>query len=264
MWEVRCRIANVLSDLSPQRSLANRTDSGLEGFKLRCGGTADLRGELAAEGVLATEQLGINDAYQPVKLHERVLERRGREQDFGASLDRIPNRTGDLVALLVDVSHPVGFVDHDQIPLNFLHVVDLGLSEFIGADDDRTVLIEGIPTPLFLDGFVALRFEDERLDEELLQKLPVPLLAEGSRNDAEDSAFAFGPKLTDDESRLDSLAQADFIGQDRTTGQRRLESEQGRLDLMGIEIDSGVQKRLRELLGVVGGEAPSELMGVVL
>ena len=42
---------------------------------------------------------------------------------------------GDDVAGLVDVAQAMRFVEHDQVPIDALDIVRLGLGELVGTDD---------------------------------------------------------------------------------------------------------------------------------
>lgn len=73
-----------------------------------------------------------------------------------------------------------------------------------------------------------------------------PLLPDGGRANDDEPAFLFGPELAEDDSGFDGLAEADFIGEDDSFGEGRLEGKEGGFDLVGVEIDLGVEKGLRE------------------
>ena len=47
--------------------------------------------------------------------------------------------------------------------------------------------------------------------------------------------LAVGPALRNDDGGFDSLAEADFIGEDDTSGERRSDGEEGRVYLVGIK-----------------------------
>jgi hypothetical protein len=57
--------------------------------------------------------------------------------------------------------------------------------------------------------------------------------------------------LRGDESRLDGLAQADLVGEDRSSGQRVLEGEESGVDLMRVQVDSCLDQRAGQLARVV-------------
>ena len=80
----------------------------------------------------------------------------------------------------------------------------------------------------------------------------VPLFAEARWRDDQDAPLAFGPFLREDQARLDGLAQANFVRQQRTPRQRGAEGEQRGFDLVGVQIDLGVNERAGELLDAIG------------
>ena len=70
----------------------------------------------------------------------------------------------------------------------------------------------------------------------------------------------FGPFLREDQPGLDGLSEADLIGKDRALGQRRLESEKRRFDLVRIEIDLRIKQGASELSGIGNGMPPAQLV----
>ena len=67
-----------------------------------------------------------------------------------------------------------------------------------------------------LDGrVVGLRFQDAAGQEEFLGQLLMPLLAEVGRRDDQNAPLALRPFLREHQARLDGLAQADFVRQQR-------------------------------------------------
>ena len=74
----------------------------------------------------------------------------------------------------------------------------------------------------------------------------------------------FRPTLSDQEARLDGLAQTDLIGEDRPAGQRIAEREQGRFDLVRVEINLSIGENRRQPFDAVGRTTPRQLVGDVL
>jgi hypothetical protein len=65
---------------------------------------------------------------------------------------------------------------------------------------------------------VALGFQNQRLQAELVLQLLVPLLAQVGRDDDEDAPLALCPALGNHQARLDGLAQTHLVGQDHALG----------------------------------------------
>lgn len=76
------------------------------------------------------------------------------------------------------------------------------------------------------------------------------------------------PSLREDQARLDGLAQADLIRQQRPLRQGRIKGKQGSFDLMRIEVYLGIDQCPGEPLRAVGGapfgQLVSEVFGVVV
>lgn len=91
----------------------------------------------------------------------------------------------------------------------------------------------------------------------------MPLLSKVGWRDDEDPPLAFGPALRDDHARFDSLPQPDFVGQDGAFRQRRLEREQRRIHLVGIQVHLRINQCAGELLQAVRRTAFGQLVGEV-
>ena len=75
-----------------------------------------------AESFIVSKYPVINNACQTVKLHEIVLQGRGRqEQLFSSGQDCLQLFPHDVIGL-VDVPQTMGFIDDDQVPRNKLQV----------------------------------------------------------------------------------------------------------------------------------------------
>ena len=101
-------------------------------------------------------------------------------------------------------------------------------------------------------------------DQELLEQLLLPLLAQARRRDDQDAALALGPVLRDDDARFDRLPEADLVGEDDAVQVRRLEREEGRIDLMRLRLNLGIEKQARKFADVVVRVGTLKLVGVVL
>jgi len=65
----------------------------------------------------------------------------------------------------------------------------------------------------------------------------MPLLAQVGGHDDQDAATALGPALRDDEAGLDGFSEPDLVREDDAARQRIAAGEEGRLDLMRVEVN---------------------------
>ena len=93
---------------------------------------------------------------------------------------------------------------------------------------------------------VILRLKDQGPKTEFFEQLLRPLLPKRRRDDQEDTTLMLGTALRDDEARLDGLPEPDLVGEDRALRDRRLQCEQGRIDLMRIHLDASGRRGLCE------------------
>jgi hypothetical protein len=252
------RVGDGVSHLFAQCAFAQGGDAAaklLEGLLV-----IDAR-ELTAKAVQVTEDPPVDDADQPVQLQQGVLQRRSGQKDLGMDIgEPVPQRVGDNVAGLVDISQTVRLVVDDEVPANPTHIVDLRLCELVGADNGSVVL-EGVVDALLSPLIAALGFENDGFEGKLVLQLLIPLLAQVGRDDDQNSAAAFGPKLREHEASFDGLSQADLVGQDNTTGQGVPAGKQRRFDLMRIQIDLGIDQGVAKRLDGIPGRAPGQLPG---
>ncbi len=220
--------------------------------------------ELLAEALEVAEDLVVDDADQAEQLEERVLERRGREQELRRRRQGLLQRVGDDVGRLVDIAQPVRFVHHHQVPGRVVDVRRLVARELVRADDDVSVGLEG-PELAGLDGVVVgLRFENPARQEKLVRQLLMPLLAKVRRRNHEHSAFSLGPPLRQHQARLDGLSEPDFVGEQHATRQRRLEGEQRRVDLVRVQVDLRIDQGAGQPVVTVRRAASRQFVRVVL
>src|SRR5690606_36441955 len=118
------------------------------------------------------------------------------QQHLGVNVrQRILEGFGNDVAGLVDVAQAMRFVENDQVQVNALDIVSLGLGELVGTDDRTGGEEEWILSILLADRVVAFGFENQSLQAEFVLQLLVPLLALVGRNDDENLAASLGPTL---------------------------------------------------------------------
>ena len=102
------------------------------------------------------------------------------------------------------------------------------------------------------------------MEEELVGQLLVPLLAQRRRHNTEYTVRLLGPELANDKAGLDGLAKPHFVGKDGASRQRRAKGKEGGIDLVRIEINSGVAEGVYELLGPVRRKTLRELVSQIL
>ena len=192
--------------------------------------------------------MGVDDAGQPVQLHQGVLKRRRGQQQLRGRRQPGHERLGRLVPLLVDVPKPVRFVDDRQVPRHGRHGVLVLGREVVRADDDLIADVERVGLALGLKSSPCPALHDHGGQEELLPQLLLPLLAQRGRNHDEDVPTSLGPPLRDDQCGLDGLPEADLVREDDALRQRRTQGEQGGVHLMWIEVHAGVGDRTRQVL----------------
>jgi len=144
----------------------------------------------------------------------------------------------------MNVPQAVRFIDHNHVPWDLCDSSRLGGGEVVRADDGLILLIERV-TAILLQPSDNLSVQNLGGDEELLAQLLLPLLAEHGGHDNENAPAAFSPLLRKHDTCFDRLAQSDFVGQDRTVGERRTQSEESGVDLMGIQVNPRIGNRPR-------------------
>lgn len=120
----------------------------------------------------------------------------------------------------------------------------------IGRDQDGGFLV-GIRKALFPKGLRRLGIDQDGGKAELVLQFALPLLAERCGADDEDPALAFGPELAHHKARLDRLAEAHLVRQENALRERRAQGKERRLDLMRIQVDRRVQKRLPKTVEIL-------------
>lgn len=110
----------------------------------------------------------------------------------------------------------MSFVDEHQVPTDGSDFGGLGTGKLIRTKYESVYLLERVDASILEELVEVLRFEDDRVNEELLPHFAVPLLAETRRQNAEYPPPPFGPKLADYESGFDCLPKPDFVGEDRS------------------------------------------------
>lgn len=146
------------------------------------------------------------------------------------------------VTLLVGISEFVGLIECNQVPGDGTKLI-LHPAGIVVRQDDDLVLIEWV-----VDAFLPLSADTGGIQDyggkvELLTELSRPLTAQGGGADDEQLALALCPVLAKHKPGLDGFAEAHFIGQNNSFGEGRAQGEQGCLNLMGVEINAGIEKR---------------------
>ena len=83
----------------------------------------------------------------------------------------------------------------------------------------------------------------ERRDPEQREQLVLPLANQSPRQNDQNPFRALGEQLGDDQSSLDSLAQADLVGQDTAALRDPLQREHDRVDLVRVRVDTALTLR---------------------
>ncbi|CAN5224611.1 hypothetical protein BH10PLA2_BH10PLA2_11210 [soil metagenome] len=138
----------------------------------------------------------------------------------------------------------MGFVDNDEIPGHGRHDGEFRASKLIRAEDNCRLLNERVASRLLLNLAVTFCLQNDGIEKELLRQFPIPLLAKGGRNNAENATGLFRPELANYETSLNGFAEPYFVSQKGAARERRTEREEGSLDLVGVEIDGRVAQGL--------------------
>ena len=113
--------------------------------------------KLRAKAIEVSEHAVIDEADQPIEFEQRVLQWRCGQKHLGVNVrQRLLEGPGNDVAGFVDVAQAMCFVEDDQVPVNVLDIVCLGLGELVGTDDRARGKEERILSILLADRVVAL------------------------------------------------------------------------------------------------------------
>src|SRR5437867_3612502 len=85
---------------------------------------------------VVSERWLVNKAHQAEKFEERVLQRRGCEQERWHVFERLLERVGDDVRGLIDVAQPMCLINHHQVPRRVVNVGSLLARKLVGANDN--------------------------------------------------------------------------------------------------------------------------------
>ena len=172
------------------------------------------------------------------------MQRGGGEQEFAGIFGGPANSLANLIAGPVRVAKFMGFINHHHIPCGGLEVIANPVGE-VERHNQHGLLGEwGLAQLLGVTKTTGVQHQGRQV--ELFREFQRPLLAERCWANHQQLAFAFGPELAKDNPRLNGFAQAYFIGQDHSLRQWRVKREQGRLDLMRVQIDCRIEERHRQ------------------
>lgn len=129
-------------------------------------------------------------------------------------------------------------INHCQLETMTKYVHFVAGNKIVGANDD---------TP-FAKAYLTIiaAVNDDVGQAEFVGQLSTPLLTQSCGADNDDIAFTRCPILPYNETRLNGLSQAHLIGKDNAFRQWGTEGKKSRLYLMGIDIDSSTEQRLRK------------------
>ena len=167
----------------------------------------------------------VSSSFTTINLEQRFRDDSASVYVPNGSLDRLAEGSVQegcpTVAQEQTGNHPSGAaeVDHYQIPRHSLNIAGLALGELIRADDDFGHF-EGAELALPDRGVIGLGFENPAGQKEFFGQFLKPLLTQVGRGDDQNPPLAFCPFLRQNKTRFDGLAQADFVGQQGTFGQR--------------------------------------------
>ena len=187
---------------------------------------------LSLETLQVAEVMVVDDADEPIQLLDVVLQRSGGQEQFVAIGKGSLQPGGHRRSGLVYIPQLVGLVIYHKVPLRARQEVGLPGGKLIGTNENLAAGRERVQREVFF------LFENQGREKELVLQLHAPLAAERGGSDNQDAAPVLGPKLADDDSGLDGLAQSHFVGQDHALGEWGLKRKKGRHHLMGVQVDT--------------------------
>src|SRR5579862_5148745 len=125
----------------------------------------------------------------------------------------------------------MGLIKYDQVPRNRCNLIGLACGKFIGCDHDPSCNFKRLTAHGLLAFTVALGFQDFARDREFRLKLLRPLLPKRSRNDQKNAPLLLCPSLSDDEPGFYGFPEPNFVSEDRTFREGRLQREESGIDL---------------------------------
>ena len=140
-------VANVLLDLSAQRSLADRLESLFELGEYLLVGEA---GILGAKALQVAKGVFIDETDQPIELQERILQRCGGHQNLGVTLQGLFEFAGYLAIGSIDVAESMGLIHHNQVPGHARQIWGLVAGELIGTDNGLAGSLKWVVTAVAL------------------------------------------------------------------------------------------------------------------
>jgi len=254
-------VADVFGDIAAQGALAEMAEAMPQVIEI-APGTHVLRGK----GRPITEDIFVDEGREPVDFQQRILQRRGREENFFPFLKRVTDALTRLVAGPVAVAKFMRLVDDSEIERNTADFVLVAIGESVGANENF-LRVERAWITVFFQFPISGSVENPTREMEFFLQFQGPLLADRSRADDKDASLLFRPQLAENQSGLDGFPQTDFVGENDAFGKRRLEGEQSGFDLVRIQIDLGVEERLRQApntLGVLQREGMGKVFGLVV
>ena len=249
---------DVLGDLVAERALG---EAGQPVAKLAK--VAVLAHVLRAKGGHVAEKVVVNDRGETEKLQKGVLKSGGGEKKLVAFLKGPAEALAHLVAGAVGVAELAGFVNDNEVPGDGPDIALHGAGEIDGRDDDPIGQERGrIAAAVGLAERGGV--QDGRGQVEFLLKFEAPLLTDGGGADDEQAAAPLGPELAENQAGLDSLAQADLVGQEDALAEGGIQGEQGGVNLVRVEINGGVEQRRGEAVRIGGGPLKRQFVGEIL
>ncbi|MNX65018.1 hypothetical protein D3C86_960590 [compost metagenome] len=208
--------------------------------------------EAGAEALEASEHALAQQFDQVVQLEQRVLDRRGGQEELEAGLEGLD----ELVGCGLGVLEAVRLVYHQHVPLAGGDL--LGVARVLGGvEGDDQALVR--PPPL--EGFVVVLVGDHEGLAELGLHLAAPLGRQRRRGEDQDVLDQVADQvLLEDEARLDGLAEAHLVGEDGAAV-HAVDGSHDRVDLVGQDLDAA-RLELVEALQLVDGPPQAQEVGL--
>ena len=184
-------VADIFEHLPAKRAVTYRRETGLQLVEK---GVTREAGILRAEALRVAKGIVVDQTDQAIELHERILKRRGCQQNLRRVRKGSLQGAAGFVVGAIDTPEAMRLVDNGKVPFRDHELVALAGRELGGTDDDRR-LLERLAHAVFPQAIIGCAFEDRRRKEEFFGHLLRPLLAQVGRADDENAALPLGPFL---------------------------------------------------------------------
>ena len=138
---------------------------------------------------------------QPIQFHQRILQRRRRQQQLLFPGKGDAQCLADFIAILVGIAQLVRLIQHDTIPIRRLQWRGILARKFIRHN--QHAILKRRQTAL----------GNPAGQGEFLAQFLLPLLAQSRRTHHQQTPSALRPQLTQRQTSLNRFAQPDLIGE---------------------------------------------------